>query len=86
MGGEATLNPKLVSSLHRYARQLATQHGLELEGVVLSNGVNLTPDFIESLRELELALMISLDGIGDFHDRQRPLVNGGGSFTSYPRK
>jgi uncharacterized protein len=80
-GGEATLNFHLVLLLHKYAQRLADKYNLALDGVVLSNGVALTNRMIEELRENNIRLMISLDGVGDQHDSQRPFVNGHGSFN-----
>jgi uncharacterized protein len=79
-GGEATLNYKLVLKLHDYARELTNQHGLELQGVILSNGVNFPLMLIDALKERRIRVMISLDGIGSFHDSQRPTINGKTSF------
>jgi uncharacterized protein len=84
-GGEATLNFPLVVELQRYAQTLALQHNLGLEGVVLSNGVSIGRRTIQTLAELDLRLMISLDGISEDHDRQRPLLNGSGSFQHVAR-
>lgn len=80
-GGEATLNFPLVIQLHQYAHQLAKRQGLLLDGVLLSNGVNLSNRMIEALKKHKLRLMISLDGVGDNHDVQRPFRNGHGSFA-----
>ena len=84
-GGEATLNLPLVIALHQYARDCATRHDLALDGVVLSNGVALGDRQIRQIRDSELRLMISLDGIGDLHDAQRRFVNGRGSFAHVAR-
>jgi uncharacterized protein len=84
-GGEATLNFPLVLALHEHAQQLAEQHQIALEGVVLSNGVALTNRMIAGLRTHGLRLMISLDGVGAYHDAQRPFVNGRGSFVQVER-
>lgn len=84
-GGEATLNFKLVMLLHSYARGLAQQHNLDLQGVVLSNGVALTRPMLDFLREEGIRLSISLDGVGETHDHQRSFVNGKGSFTHVQR-
>jgi len=80
-GGEPLLRFPLIEELHRYAQSLAAEHGLVLEGVVLSNGTLLTSGMIERLKSLHLRLMISLDGLGDVHDRQRPYAGGRGSFA-----
>lgn len=80
-GGEPLLRFPLIVELHRYAMSLAGLHGLRLDGVVLSNGTLLTARIIENLRSLELRLMISLDGLGQFHDAHRPYIGGRGSFA-----
>jgi len=78
-GGEPMLRFPLVAELHQYARELADQHGLELDGVVLSNGTLLTESLVSSLQSLDLRLMISLDGLGEFHNRHRRYASGRGS-------
>ncbi|MCA9930740.1 MAG: SPASM domain-containing protein, partial [Anaerolineales bacterium] len=72
-GGEATLHFKLVRQLHDYAFALSAQTGLALKEVVLSNGVYLRPEDAAWLAENSVKLMISLDGIGELHDRLRPV-------------
>lgn len=84
-GGEATLNFPLVLELHNHAQKLAEKHNLELDGVVLSNGVALTKHMIAAMRDNGIRLMISLDGVGAYHDAQRPFVNGHGSFMHVDR-
>ena len=79
-GGEATLNFRLIQTLHDYARQQANRTGLELREVVLSNGVALSAVVLEWLRHENVRLMISLDGVGSAHDAQRVFRNGRGSF------
>lgn len=79
-GGESLLRFALVEELHTYARQLAEQSGIELEGVVLSNGTLLTSEIVGALKSLGLRLMISLDGLGQYHDSHRPYAGGRGSF------
>lgn len=81
-GGEASLNLPLVQKTHCYARDRCAAEGIALGGVVLSNGVGLTHYKLELIRHLGLRLMISLDGIGEDHDRQRPTVAGGPSFRA----
>lgn len=80
-GGESLLRFPLIVELHQYAQALADQHGFGLEGVVLSNGTLLTPVMIETLKSLGLRLMISLDGLGAYHDVHRPYAGGRGSFA-----
>jgi len=84
-GGEPTLRFPLVVELHRYAKDLAEQYGLELDGVVLSNGVALTTQVIEVMQSLGLRLAVSLDGLGPYHDCQRHFADGRGSFEAVAR-
>lgn len=80
-GGEATLNLKLVFELHTYAKELTNRAGLELETVILSNGVAVGERAIAEFVKRGIGVMISLDGIGDMHDAQRKFINGKGSFA-----
>ncbi|MBT3389669.1 MAG: radical SAM protein [Chloroflexi bacterium] len=79
-GGEPLLRFPLILELHQYAQQLAEEYNLELDGVVLSNGTLLTEAIITNLQSHNLRLMISLDGMGDWHDTQRPYAGGRGTF------
>ncbi len=79
-GGEATLHFRLVRRLHERAAALAQATGIALREVVLSNGVHLRPADADWLAETGVKLMVSLDGVGEAHDRQRPLRGGGGTF------
>jgi uncharacterized protein len=81
-GGEATLNFPLVIKLHDYATQLAERKQLGLEAVILSNGAALTDKRIQEIKKRNIRVMISLDGLGEHHDVQRPFVSGRGSFLA----
>jgi len=78
-GGEPLLRFPLVAELHQYAQSLAEKYSLSLDGVVLSNGTLLTESLISTLQSLGLRLMISLDGLGELHDRHRRYASGRGS-------
>ena len=84
-GGEPLLRLALVAALHRYADNLARRYGILLDGVILSNGTLLTPDAVALIRSLGLRLMISLDGLGSFHDRNRSYTAGRGSADDVTR-
>lgn len=79
-GGESTLHFNLVRRLHEHARELSITTGLGLREVVLSNGVHLRPDDADWLIEQGVKLMISLDGVGELHNRLRPQKGGGDTF------
>jgi uncharacterized protein len=84
-GGEATLNLPLVLQLHQYATELALKSNLQLDGVVMTNGVALSSSMIERLKESQLRISISIDGVGDTNDIQRKFKNGRGSFQYVER-
>ena len=79
-GGESTLHFRLIRQLHQRALALSQASSLELREVILSNGVRIRPQDADWLAENDVKLMVSLDGVEEVHDRQRPLKNGGGSF------
>jgi uncharacterized protein len=80
-GGEASLNHRLIARMHDHAQTLAAEHGLQLHATLLSNGVALPPSLIATLKAAGIRVMISLDGIGQQHDVQRPFANGRPSFA-----
>ena len=84
-GGEASLNHRLVLSLHEHARELAARHGLGLYATLLSNGAALPLSLVRSLHAAGIKVMISLDGIGALHDAQRPFTTGRPSFAHVER-
>ncbi|MEV4618507.1 radical SAM protein [Asanoa sp. NPDC049573] len=84
-GGEASLNHHLVRVLHAYVRERALDLGLELHATLLSNGVRLPDPFVDELTGAGVRIMVSLDGVGDSHDAQRPFVSGKPSFHHVER-
>jgi uncharacterized protein len=84
-GGEASMRGDSVIAIHDYALQLARDYHIQLRGSLLSNGVFLSSSFVDDLRERQIGIGISLDGIGDNHDRQRAFVNGRTSFRLVDR-
>ena len=79
-GGEPSLDMRHVTELHDYASQLAERHSITLDDILLSNGVMLSQRAIDNLKGRQIKVMISLDGLGVYHDSQRPFINGKGSF------
>lgn len=84
-GGESSLNFGLIRQLHTYAVGLSHSHHVGLHEVVLSNGVALASGMLDFMRESNIRIMVSLDGIGAAHDAQRPFSNGRGSFQHVAR-
>ena len=79
-GGEPTLDIDLITQLHRYASDCARLLDINYIATILSNGTYVSDKFIKFLEEDKIDLMISLDGIEEFHDKQRFFKNGKGSF------
>jgi uncharacterized protein len=85
-GGEAALHFRLIQQLHAYASAQTREHNLELRAVVLSNGTVMPTAFADWLATSGARLMLSVDGVGDSHDEQRPLKGGGaGAFAALER-
>ena len=84
-GGEATLRLPEVFAVHDYALKRTQEYGLSLSAGMISNGAALPHRAIAQLLERQIRLMISLDGIGEDHDAQRPFLNGKGSFAFVDR-
>jgi uncharacterized protein len=80
-GGEASLHFKLIKQLHTEALKLTQAQDLDLREVVLSNGVHIRTEDADWLVDNRVKLMVSLDGVGEMHDQQRPFRNGRSSFT-----
>ncbi len=80
-GGEPLLRFPLAVELHRYAQFLAQASGITLQGVVLSNGTLLTSEIARQMLALDMQLMLSLDGLGRYHDAHRRYATGRGSFA-----
>ncbi len=75
-GGEASLNTAVLFGIHDYAVIRCGESGLGLSTVLLSNGVAISERLARELAEREVAVMVSLDGIGAAHDAQRPTLAG----------
>lgn len=81
-GGEATLQMPLIRQLHQRAMALSRHLSIDLQAVLLTNGVHLSANWIDWLATSGMSVMVSLDGITTVHDRQRPRQGGGKSFES----
>lgn len=80
-GGEPLLRFTLLQEIHAHATQRAQQAGIRLETVLLTNGTRLKQEHIAYLRDNHIRLMISLDGVGEWHDVQRHYAGGKPSFA-----
>ncbi len=79
-GGEPLLEFKQVLDTVNYAKNLALRNKIDIDFVIITNGVLLTDKICETLKENKLRLAISLDGLGKYHDQTRIFINGLGTF------
>lgn len=84
-GGEASLNTSVLFTLHDHAVARCAEAGIALSSVLLSNGVAISDRLARALATRNIAVMVSLDGIGAAHDAQRPTVGGRPSFAMVER-
>jgi uncharacterized protein len=86
LGGEPLLNRPTVRAATARAIDLAEAEGCELALSITSNGTLIDPTDIEFFEAHGFSLTISLDGIGDAQDFQRPFRNGDGTYAHILRR
>lgn len=79
-GGEPLIRFPFISQLHDHAKTYFEESGFQFSAVLLSNGTLMTDEIARTLVAKDISLMISLDGMGQYHDSQRPYAGGAGSF------
>jgi uncharacterized protein len=79
-GGEPTMNWDLIPALHQRAKSLAEKTGLRFSEVLITNATLLNRERLRFIKDNKIRLSISMDGFGDGHDRQRPVLNGNQTF------
>lgn len=79
-GGEPLLNLKAAEVLASVLRAGCDENGLGFGMTMTTNGTLLTPDTVRRLMDWGLtAARVSLDGVKEIHDAQRPFRSGSGS-------
>lgn len=81
LGGEPLLNRPVLQAATRYAAAAALRTGAALSLSITTNGTLVTPDDGAFFEEHGFSVSVSLDGVGDVHDRQRPFRGGDGSYA-----
>lgn len=79
-GGEPLLSFPLVLELAQYARQQAKRAGINVQPVLLTNGTPIQADIARTLADNDFRVAISLDGLQEYNDTNRPTLGGQGSF------
>lgn len=80
LGGEPLANRPVVRQATTYAAERAAARGIELRFAITTNGTLVTDEDAGFFETHGFAVTISLDGVGDRHDRLRPFKSGAGSF------
>jgi uncharacterized protein len=80
LGGEPLTNRKLLRECTEMAAALGRAHQVQVTFSITTNGTLVTPDDGEFFERYGFAVTISLDGVGETHDRLRPFKGGNGSY------
>ncbi len=86
LGGEPLINRPLIHRVTEYAREQAQANDLRVGFSITTNGTLLRPEDAEFFEEHGFAVTISLDGVGEVHDRLRPNRGGRGSYDMILRR
>jgi uncharacterized protein len=80
LGGEPLANRPVLRAATAYAADLANTKGLEISFSITTNGTLVIEEDAEFFEKHGFAVTVSVDGLREEHDRQRPFKGGGGSF------
>jgi uncharacterized protein len=80
LGGEPLTNRAGLRRAVEFAENIAASRDANISFALTTNGTLLTRDDAEFLAQHRFAVTVSLDGVGEIHDRLRPFRNGQGSF------
>jgi uncharacterized protein len=81
LGGEPLFNRPVIHAATEHAVRLGALNAVKVRFAITTNATLLQPDDADFFEHHGFAVTISLDGLGDVHDRQRPFKSGGGSFA-----
>ncbi len=80
IGGEPLVNRALIRRATALAVELAEERRVEVRFSITTNGTLLPAEDAAFFERYGFAVTVSVDGLGDTHDRLRPFAGGGGSF------
>ena len=80
LGGEPLTNRNLLRECTVRAAELGEIKGIPVNFSITTNGTLVKPDDAEFFERYKFAVTVSLDGVGEVHDRLRPLKSGSGSY------
>ncbi len=79
-GGEPLMNWHVIQQTVSYIRQQEKKHNKIIKLSLTTNGMLLDEEKVRYLTENHIALILSLDGRREMHDRMRPDVAGNGTY------
>ncbi len=80
-GGEPLLNQPAIDNISSVMKTWCEERQIGFAMSIQTNGYLLTPEIVERYKKLNLiSIRISVDGVGEDHDKNRPLRGGGGTF------
>ena len=80
LGGEPLVNRSLIRRATEFAAGLAGERKIPIGFSITTNGTLVTAEDGDFFERHGFAVTVSLDGIGEIHDRQRPTKGGRGSY------
>jgi len=69
-GGEPLYTLANLLEIDKYAKELSTEQTIRYRGRIISNGTMLDSDKINAIKEANLALTISIDGLGEYNNQR----------------
>lgn len=81
LGGEPLINRALIRECTERAVEMAATRSVRVNFSITTNGTLVQPSDGEFFERHGFAVTVSLDGVGETHDRQRPLRGGQGSYA-----
>ncbi len=80
-GGEPLVNQRTLKEIVSQMKPWCEGEGVEFKFMLQTNGYLMTSQLVDEYIEMGLdQVRISVDGVGEDHDRHRPLRNGKGTF------
>lgn len=80
-GGEPTLCSDTIEYIISINEECAKSANVDTRYSILTNGTILNDHLLRVIKKHDMHVMISLDGLANFHDKQRKFADGRGSFS-----
>jgi uncharacterized protein len=80
LGGEPLVNRQLIHAATQLAFDLSQKKGVKIGFSITTNGTLLEPEDADFFERYGFAVTVSLDGVGEVHDRIRSFKSGKGSY------